>query len=158
MSIIYDALKKADKSPSANETPAASPIKNPGVKINFSKLIIPILFIGALIFLATNMLGQKNSTKKSNVRQNIKSQQKTSRHTSSTSGQNASTSSSRGMFSSAETFKLDGIIYEEDSAIAIIDGQMLKTGESINGYIVAGITPNKATLINNKNEVKDLTL
>ena len=58
---------------------------------------------------------------------------------------------------SVDQYALEGIIYEGDTPLAVINGKLLNKGDIINGFTVKEIMPNSVILLGPDNKETNLT-
>jgi len=150
MSIIHDALKKAENNTPPAATIPVKPVIDNHKKINLRPWIIPVIFILCISFFIHTLIFNKNSGTQLSSR-------KDTRHRSSSAKRSSAAPVVIKNYSQ-QAPKLEGIIFEEGAPLAIINGKMVKKGDDLGDFTIAEITPQKAVLINNKNELKELFL
>ncbi|HEC69150.1 MAG TPA: hypothetical protein ENI31_02540 [Candidatus Omnitrophica bacterium] len=137
MSVIYEALKKAEKKPD----------KPPSSRKKIIKLgITLIFFLAGGYFLFTNLpkkvvkIGGYKKEKQKESSLSLK--RKVSQPQKQTS-----------LPQKKPQFILSGIIYSKDSPLAIINGQTLKIGEEIEGAKILDIKENKVIIGKNSKKI-----
>lgn len=152
MSIIYDALKKNGNNPLPNKefsNPAPELKKKRPFKL--SKLLIPIIFFGIVgYFVHSIMSGKSDLMQIGNRSKNYSKSKKHSRRNS--EKQERKRPAPVNKTYSSSDFILEGIIYQEDAPVAIINGQVLELGEEINNFSIAHISK-KTVILKNKNNL-----
>lgn len=150
MSIIYDALKKSENNPVKN-TPS-------GLGWNKRTIFVSIIFIITLIFGWFHFFkkpspGEKNKSAKPHGSRSEK-------HVDSKTTKPAEreTPVVKKTYP-RNTYTLEGIIYDGEIPLVIINGTVLKTNDKIDNMEVLEITPSSTTLINpNDNSTQELKL
>lgn len=130
MSVIYEALKKAESSKNKEKPP---------VSTGMNKSILLITVIGGILIGATFLL--TNSRKNSNPGQ-LKEF---------TAGDSKPKNVLPQKKYSAGTYTLEGIIYENAAPLAVINGKVLKELDVIGKARVVEINPSAVKLINLRN-------
>lgn len=133
MSIIYEALKKTQTSPDGINRQSPAGVKDPAnpkpslfkkqAGLSIAGVALGIIFT----WLITNRLSSPLSPPRNN-----KPQQK-ARHTAGPSGV-------------LPQLLLNGIVLSEDGSIAMINDQICKAGDEIEGAKIVEITPSRVTL------------
>lgn len=149
MSIIYDALKKSGDNPDKARKPILSadvePPVSPKPKKGFDKknLLIPIVFLAVVGFFTYQMTVAKKST--GHNRSKHSSASKNSSGSKHQSSRPAPAPVVKNYFS----LTLEGIIYDATKPIAIINGKVVKPGDTIEDSTVENITATKVILRKN---------
>ncbi|MCP4653388.1 MAG: hypothetical protein GY858_08425 [Candidatus Omnitrophica bacterium] len=142
MSIIYDALKKADKDPVGSASKSEVKIVKTPKKVP-KKIVLPIILIGVVIFFIFHLKNQPEN-------------QASHKLTSSSRGVQRKRKPIPKKTYSKGSYILEGIIYDEISPLAVINGRMLNIGEALKQMKVTQITPTKVTLTNLDNNKKSI--
>lgn len=151
MSIIYDALKKSGDNPERERKTvlsADSPLPStPKLQKPFDKkkLLLPIVFVLIIGFFGYPIVTGKNNHKGNHSKYSSAAKSSGTKHESRPAPapvvKNYSSSS----------LALEGIIYDEAKPIAIINGKVVKPGETINDATVESISATKVILRKNGN-------
>lgn len=140
MSVIYEALKKA-------EAPSSSAKSRR--KVNYRKILIfslgTAVCLGYTGFLYKNKMG-KAYFKPNTAASYITDKQALSKEKTSLSEKSASPEKTRLAKEENKQFILSGIIYSKEKPIAIINGKSLTLGKEINGAKITEIKENEVTL------------
>lgn len=143
MSTLYDALKKAE-----NKNDSQPPRKN-----NKSALFLVLLAIG---FLAISFTIKVIKTKKL---QNKESKKKEAKKPVLAKGATTTKGAPIIEKKTYVGYVLEGIIYNEEASLVVINGKILRKNEKIDNLVVTNITPNKVELLNLKdNTILSLNL
>ncbi len=177
MSIIYEALKKVESgklnnvsktgNSSSGQNPAAAPH---GVKTVF-KVLIAVCVVGTMIiasgaYFLTRNTPSRNAKVYPKARENISVDRKTEKTAMSgvvpveskiTDVESATPAAVAGSASGFSAYNLQGIVYDENSPFAIINGKTLRKSDAIGDFIVVEIAPTIVTLKNPKDN-EELTL
>ncbi|MFH1771605.1 MAG: hypothetical protein ABH872_02205 [Candidatus Omnitrophota bacterium] len=138
MSIIYESLKKAE-SKDSNIKPKESK------KFNFTPIFMFLIILGVAgfigkryvrtgVILVKNLINgedKKNKDKKKEVKEPLPAKEYT-----------------------PNTYTLEGIIFDGDNPVAVINGKVLKEGESIDDMKVIYIGSATVDLLNKKGNTK----
>lgn len=150
MSIIYDALKKSgDNNPDRERkpplSPDAEPVMPPKIKKEFDtkKLLIPLAFVIVVGFFVYHMITSKNNPNHSRTKHTA-----ASKSSSGTKHESPRPAPVVKNYSSSSLI-LEGIIYDEAKPLAIINGKVLKPGDSVNDATIESITATKVILRKN---------
>jgi hypothetical protein len=150
MSIIYDALKKSGDNPDKERktalSPDAAPIPAvmPKKAFDKKKLFIPVVFLAIVGFFAYQLVFAKKVPDK-HSRSKHSSASKNFSGTKHESSRPAPAPVVKNYFS----LTLEGIIFDETKPIAIINGKVVKPGDTIDDTTVEKITPTKVILHKN---------
>lgn len=148
MSIIHDALKKADKSPKQPplyqpaDMPSQQPDQKKSPKPAPKKFLIPGVLAACLLLLFYLTTGQKNS--KAHHNNHKENRRALSIVTTKTYAPN--------------TLTLEGIIYSPTEPLAVINGKTLKPGDKINDYTLVTISATDVRVKDALGEEKDLSM
>jgi|GEM_PF-1194639 len=178
MSIIYEALKKVESSPanSISQLKLKSDAKNasvkPSKKINLTVYALVGLCVISTVFIALSAyfsnrnsqseavksyLAKKEIGKNNNAQQlpatGIKEEKLGPDKTQSLNP------SAKALPKEAGTvvYSLQGIVYDENSPFAVINGKTVRKSDAIDDYVVIDIVPTIVTLKNSKTD-KELNL
>ena len=142
MSIIYDALKRIDnkKTSTDNKTQDASKIGGSGgnkPKIPWLRYFMAVLLLIAFSGLMREYLVKRNSRSKAPA----SSEQQVIKPGIVSLPQAASDKQASPSQKQLRGFSLTGIFFTEGEYIALINNEMVKLGDSINGFKIVGIGP-----------------
>ena len=150
MSIIYDALKKSGDNPERERKSALSPdappnpVPTPKKPFDKKKLFIPIVFLLIIGFFGYQMLETKNDHKGNKSKHSTASKSSGIKH-------EAYRPPPPPVAKSYSSLTLEGIIYDEAKPLAIINGKVVKPGETVDDAVVENITSTKVILRKNGN-------
>jgi len=150
MSIIYDALKKSGDNPDRERkavlSPDAEPPAPPKPKKGFDKkkLFIPVVFLAIVGFFAYQMIFTKKAPGK-----HSHSKHASAAKSSSGTKHEASRPAPAPVVKNYFSLTLEGIIFDETKPIAIINGKVVKPGDTIDDATVEKITATKVILRKN---------
>jgi len=178
MSIIYEALKKVESSPanSVSQLKLKSNTENapvkPSKKINLTVYALVGLCVISTVFIALsayffNRDSQSEAVKsylsKKEIEKNTNTQELL---TSAIKEDNPVPDKAQSLNPSAKAlpkepgtviYSLQGIVYDENSPFAVINGKTVRKSDAIDDYVVIDIAPTIVTLKNSKTD-KELSL
>jgi len=180
MSIIYEALKKVESSPANNTNKAfrlpdasnSSLRQSKKINLTFYALIVGCVILTVFIALSayfSNRNSQSEAVKNYLAKKEIEKtknetpQPLTASITETKAGVNTqnsvnpATSNPSSNKPDFPVYSLQGIVYDENSPFAIINGKTLRKSEAIDDFIVTDIAPTTVTLKNSKTD-KELAL
>lgn len=137
MSVIYDALKKVEKSDNINST------KNKANKPKLHLLLIYALIVCLGIFIANifwGLLTKRLQSAVDNSAENLpKITQKTPERTPKIENLPVSINNTKGERKTTDNLILEGVFFSEGKGYALINNQIVKEGDLISGAKVKGI-------------------
>jgi len=148
MSIIYDALKKSGDNPDKERksvlSPDAEPPAAPKPKKPFDKkkLFIPIIFLAVVGFFSYQYIFPKKISGHNRSKHSFASK-------TSSAAKHESARPVAPVVKNYVSLTLEGIIFDEAKPLAIINGKVVKPGETINDSTVESITASKVILRKN---------
>jgi len=154
MSIIYEALKKIEKTknflrPAEMQTNSGSAGKDKKGKVSLNKIILllPIVSFAVLVLFWLSFKADNNKIKSSSLVTRIKKE--------------ANAKQARRFLKSKDKnlskYILEGIIYDKDSPTALINGRIVKKLDRIGVFTVLDISKNEVELSSGDDSTK-LTL
>ncbi len=181
MSIIYEALKKVELSPANCATKASRLLPDanktslqPSKKINLTfyaliaACVIATIFIALSTYFSNRDSGSqvvKSYLEKKEIEKSkngiyqplVASIKETKTGINTLDSVNPATSNLSPNKPDSPTYSLQGIVYDENSPFAIINGKTLKKSDAIDDSVVMDIAPTIVVLKNSKTD-KELTL
>lgn len=159
MSIIYDALKKAEDSKKEKPNMADFPIKSSRKKNIAPALIISLLVIagvvkGSLYLIANFDQLKKNISGKITVKSNSSQPQNAPVAMVTPKEVPAVSSAVVSLASSGGQYNLEGIVYDGQTPLAIINGKMVAKDDKIDNWQVISITASDVELLNLNDNTK----
>lgn len=155
MSIIYDALKKAEQDKTGQDKPenkvkAPAAVRNKRNNLNLILLAAFAVVFICVVFITVSIGKKKEALRQAQAKkaEEARAAKLAAAKTQAAGGQNVS-----------EFYVLEGIIYDKENPSAIINGKILKVKDKIDDFQIQDITPTSVKLINSKdNTTADLNL
>jgi hypothetical protein len=138
MSIIYDALKKAEGNSAGIFSKDNQPKEKKSNQNKVKLTILIFLFLGVAAILVFNFSSQKQVSSKQTI---IEPKQENKQNTilkKEIKKPEAKLNNSN--------YRLEGIIFDQDNPFAVINGKRVYQGDKIGSYIVLGINKNSVEL------------
>ena len=137
MSIIYDALKKVEDTNLKDfESPKKQIKKRKTTLLLYAGLVVVGFLVAGIIFKAANNQGRKDTVEDSSL----------AGHKPEVTLPAPASSASAPLTSPSSRLVLGGILYDETQPYAIINGKIVKAGDSLQGSKLLQIFPDKVEL------------
>ncbi|MFO8052549.1 MAG: hypothetical protein R6U54_01130 [Candidatus Omnitrophota bacterium] len=164
MSIIYEALKKAEGS----SPDSSSGQENHQRKFNSKKIILTILVVilfAAVFILSYNFSKVKKiifsefASEQNETTGSLKQEAGQTKEDNLYTGLKATARKSEAKQSKSGYGKLEGIVFDKNKPFAIIDGRRVYQGDKIGGFTVSKIKPDRVELFEPESEkTKTITI